>query len=95
MPTKEEKIDFKEFRRIIEKMKEDGEEKVVLKINAVLDLINRIIQLENRIKDLEQIETEHKKINADLMKKLNMEAMLKDLKRSKLYLDKEGDEKNR
>ena len=28
-------------------------------------------------------------------KKLNMESMLIDLKRSKLYLDKEGDEKNR
>ena len=41
--------------------------------------------LETRIKDLEQIEAEHQKINADLMKKLSMEAMLKDLKRSKLY----------
>lgn len=52
---------------------------------AIDTVIEYIDQLETRIKDLEQIEGEHKKINADLMKKLSMEAMLKDLKRSKLY----------
>ena len=48
-------------------------------------LKERIAKLENRVRDLEQIEAEHKRINAEFMKKLTPEEILKDIKRSKVY----------
>lgn len=48
----EDKIDFKEFKKTIKQYKAKEEEKVILNINVVLDLINKI--------DEQQLELEKK-----------------------------------
>lgn len=64
----EDKLDFKEFKKTIKQYKAREEEKVILNINVVLDLINKIDEqqetLENLLTRYKQLEEENKKLIA-------------------------------
>ncbi len=65
----EDKLDFKEFKKTIKQYKAREEEKVILNINVVLDLINKIdeqqTELEKKEKELEEAKRETQQVLDD------------------------------